>query len=172
MQEMPEMTMEEIDDLRVERLTKLAERLRECAHVRVDRTKEINHLGRIGTVESKLSANDMAEMGFNMSFFFAIPTDDAQELYSCNTAGCIAGHAVAMFGDWRQSMEIDEEAKALLFLSDQEADTLFVPDMDLMDVTPEEAALAVERIRSRFKPTTVNIWGDPDYDYYEEEELY
>ena len=89
--------------------------------------------------------------GFNMgSYICETP---------CGTAGCLAGHAAALFGE-AGAIHLDEifsAAAGLLDLNYAEASHLFVPnDASYCDITPAWAATACRKLAEGVPPE--EIW--------------
>ncbi len=67
----------------------------------------------------------------------------------CGSAGCIAGLAVAMFAPvmWEEVISVHKVAKQLLDITDKLATALFAPpNVNLIEVTREEAADAIDKL--------------------------
>jgi len=74
----------------------------------------------------------------------------------CGTAGCIAGHAIAVYRPeiWRRLEARSWLANPILGLSSEEGKALFFPD-GMQDITPAMAAATLER----FALTGKVVWG-------------
>ena len=83
---------------------------------------------------------------FNMEDYFGATED------RCGTVGCIAGHAVGLFGDVGNRAipvySIPSEAGRLLELTSEEASALFCPSdwLDLSEVEPHTAAAVLDDV--------------------------
>lgn len=99
-------------------------------------TKLANHIEKLDHEHGSFS------MGL---FFFELP-----DYHSCGTPACIAGHAIAMFGDQKDFNQhnIKRDAQDILGLEASTATDLFygTDDIDLYEITPMEAAEAIYKL--------------------------
>jgi hypothetical protein len=111
------------------------------------------NIGRLTKLRDHLLAlheNKKPEFGFNMGEWF----ENDRFIYdwaghACKSVGCIAGHAVALFQEEPISAadDLESEAAQLLEISEDDASDLFIPTtINLVAVTPKEAAAAIDRL--------------------------
>lgn len=97
----------------------------------------------------------------------SVPDGFNMGVYHCDTAGCIAGWAVALFGhgyppSTGELTEIHEWAQELLDLSDDESDSLFIAyPRELETITPEEAARTLEKVADAYDKAEIRDGDKP-----------
>lgn len=89
--------------------------------------------------------------------------DEATRTFKCNTSGCFAGHAVAMFGSLQAERAnlraVHDQARSLLDLTHREAEHLFAynnADTPLDLMLAEEVAAEALRMVAKYEAARAN----------------
>lgn len=104
------------------------------------------NLSRIRAVRDAIAAH---KENFNMEKWIWVDELPSELLHNCNTAGCIAGFAVAVFNPNNHPDNTKVAAKAILELTEEEANHLFLgqwSEKDISMINADDAIAKLDRV--------------------------